>query len=96
MIRRRLTGLPANSPAHLFARQVTKPVSIPIINQTHQTMKSLTSLLFVIALFTVVGCGGDNKPPSPDEIKNFLEENPDVVEATARANAAENLEDEGF
>ncbi|TWT84596.1 hypothetical protein CA13_60760 [Planctomycetes bacterium CA13] len=59
-------------------------------------MKSLTSILFAIAFFAVVGCGGDSKPPSPDEITNFLDDNPEVVEATARANAAESFEDEGF
>ncbi|SMP74689.1 hypothetical protein SAMN06265222_11812 [Neorhodopirellula lusitana] len=59
-------------------------------------MKSLTSILFALALFTVVGCGGDNKPPSPDEITNFLDDNPEIVEATNRANAAEGFEEEGF
>ena len=59
-------------------------------------MKFLSSILLAIALITVTGCGGDNKPPTPEEITRFLDENPEVVEATARANAAENLEDEGF
>ncbi|MBB3204305.1 hypothetical protein FHS27_000069 [Rhodopirellula rubra] len=59
-------------------------------------MKSLASVLFAIALFTVVGCGGNSKPPTPDEITNFLEDNPEVVDATARANAAEKFQDDRF
>ena len=59
-------------------------------------MKFLSSILFAITLIAVIGCGGDNKPPTPEEITNFLDENPEIVEATARANAAENLEGEGF
>ncbi|TWU38793.1 hypothetical protein Q31b_38710 [Novipirellula aureliae] len=60
-------------------------------------MKSISAVLLAMLFFTAAGCGGGNDPaPSPDEITNFLEENPDVVEATNRANAAESFDGEGF